>query len=122
MKTPQVELFEEVNKLQALATAPELYGELVRLNGVDKFAELLDHENNDIVLAVIELVNELTDPDALVDADAAAEAGAKALAQALANNALMELLVKQLAKFDETDSDQRQGVYKVQQAISDPKP
>ena len=37
----EVELFEEVNKLQVLATAPELYGELVRLNGVGKFLSLI---------------------------------------------------------------------------------
>ena len=109
----EVELFEEVNKLQVLATAPELYGELVRLNGVGKFSELLDHENNDIVLAVIELVNELTDPDALMEADDEAETSAKALVDALMENAFLELLVKQLAKFDETDDDQKQGVYKV---------
>ena len=76
-----MELYEDINKLQALATAPELYGEFVKLNAVQKvdeaiyiidlltpelqLSELLDHENVDITLATIELMNELTDPDAL---------------------------------------------------------
>jgi hypothetical protein len=30
----EIELFEEINKLQAVATAPELYVEFVKLNGV----------------------------------------------------------------------------------------
>lgn len=108
----EVELFEEVNKLQALATAPELYLDFVRLNGVQKLTELLDHENNDIALATVELVHELTDPDALMDEDSAQE-GAKALVESLVENAFLELLVKTLAKLDETDPEQQQGVYKV---------
>ncbi len=30
----EIELFEEINKLQAVATAPELYVEFVKINGV----------------------------------------------------------------------------------------
>ena len=107
----EVELFEEINKLQALATAPDLYVEFVRLNGVQKMSELLDHENNDITLATVELIHELTDPDALDDEPG--EEGAKALVAALVDNALPELLIKTLAKMDESDSEQQQGVFKV---------
>jgi hypothetical protein len=35
-----VELFEEINKMQALATSPELYTEFVKLNGVAKVRSL----------------------------------------------------------------------------------
>eukprot|EP00802_Teleaulax_amphioxeia_P005483 Tamp_05487.p1 GENE.Tamp_05487~~Tamp_05487.p1 ORF type:complete len:552 (-),score=176.11 Tamp_05487:184-1839(-) len=108
----EIELFEEVNKLLSLATAPELYGEFVRLNGVQKLVTLLDHENTDIGLATVELINELTDPDALMD-DEAAEQGAKSLVETLMDNSFPELLIKTLAKLDEADSDQQQGVYKV---------
>ena len=36
----EIELFEEINKLQAVATAPELYVEFVKLNGVSKVISL----------------------------------------------------------------------------------
>ena len=32
----EIELFEEINKLQAVATAPELYVEFVKMNGVSR--------------------------------------------------------------------------------------
>lgn len=61
---------------QSLATAPELYGEFVKLQGVLKVTELMDHDNVDVALAAVELINELTDPEAL---EAGEEAGIKAL-------------------------------------------
>jgi len=53
-------LFEEVNKLQVLATCPELYPEFVKLQGVQKVTELMDHENVDVALSAVELIHELT--------------------------------------------------------------
>lgn len=37
----EIELFEELNKLQALATVPELYTEFVKLHGVSKVCSSL---------------------------------------------------------------------------------
>ena len=107
----EIELFEEINKLQAVATAPELYVEFVKLNGVSRVrrpcrtsgsspkpfphqfsdrnrpssddsctlpaqvVELLDHENVDVALAAVDLIHELTDPEALMEAEE--EDGAK---------------------------------------------
>uniref|UniRef100_A0A7S0HXA0 Beta-catenin-like protein 1 N-terminal domain-containing protein n=2 Tax=Hanusia phi TaxID=3032 RepID=A0A7S0HXA0_9CRYP len=105
----EVELYADINNLQALATAPELYGEFVKLNAVQKLSELLDHENVDITLATIELVNELTDPDALGEM----ESGEcfKDLVNAMIENAFLELLAKNLDRIDESEDDGRQGVY-----------
>mmetsp|Transcript_38537 Transcript_38537/g.90995 ORF Transcript_38537/g.90995 Transcript_38537/m.90995 type:complete len:517 (+) Transcript_38537:141-1691(+) len=105
----EVELFEEINKMQALATSPELYTEFVKLNGVAKMTELLDHENKDIALAVVDLANELTDPEALIEA--ASEEGSRALVDALVENSFLELLIKNLQRLDESEDDQKQGVY-----------
>ncbi|EKX52315.1 hypothetical protein GUITHDRAFT_65479 [Guillardia theta CCMP2712] len=105
----EVELYEDINKLQALATAPELYGEFVKLNAVQKLSELLDHENVDITLATIELMNELTDPDALGEMES--EDCLKDLVNSLVENAFLELLAKNLARIDEGEDDGRQGIY-----------
>ena len=105
----EVELFGEITNMQALATSPELYVEFVKLNGVTKMTELLDHENKDIALAAVELANELTDPEALVEAES--EDGARALVDALVEKSFLELLIKNLQRLDEAEDDQRQGVY-----------
>jgi hypothetical protein len=73
-----VELNEELNKLHVLATAPELYGELVRHNSVSSLLHLLSHENSDISIATIALLAELTEIDTLAETE-----GAIALVEAL---------------------------------------
>ena len=72
--------------------------------------ELMDHDNADVALAAVELINELTDPEALEAGD---EAGTKALVDGLVENAALELLVRFLAKLSEEEDDQRQGVYNI---------
>uniref|UniRef100_A0A6U2FPL1 Beta-catenin-like protein 1 N-terminal domain-containing protein n=1 Tax=Hemiselmis andersenii TaxID=464988 RepID=A0A6U2FPL1_HEMAN len=106
----EVELFEELTKLQALATAPDLYAEFVRLGGVNKVTELMDHDNVDVALAAVEVVHELTDPTVLEEGD---PEGMQAIVDGLADNAALELLVRFLARLDETQDDGRQGVYNI---------
>lgn len=53
--------------MQAVASAPELYPELVRLGAVPGLLALLGHENGDLAASVAELLRELTDADAVED-------------------------------------------------------
>jgi len=55
-----------------VSTAPELYGDLVRLGTVKTIVDLLGHENSDITVAAVGLVQELTSTDALEDEDESA--------------------------------------------------
>ena len=48
----EIELYEEVQKLHVIATAPELYPELVELNTIKSFVDLLTHDNSGKYLAV----------------------------------------------------------------------
>lgn len=61
----EVDLDEEIRKLQAVTATPDLYPELVKLGAIPTLATLLSHENGDIVAAVIELLRDLTDSDAV---------------------------------------------------------
>jgi beta-catenin-like protein 1 len=61
----EVELYEEVKKLQAIATAPELYPQLIKTKSHLSLVALLNHENTDIVVDVIDLFKELVDEDVL---------------------------------------------------------
>jgi beta-catenin-like protein 1 len=63
----EVDLDEEVHRLQAIAGSPELYPELIRLGAIPSILALLSHENGDIAASVIELIRELTDADAIED-------------------------------------------------------
>ena len=59
----EVDLDEEIKKLQALATRPDLFSEFISLNAVPSLLSLLTHENVDIVIDVVDLINELINSD-----------------------------------------------------------
>ena len=53
----EVELDEEIKKLQQLSSHPELISAFIRNKGVEVLLSLLIHENNDIAEDVIEINN-----------------------------------------------------------------
>jgi len=67
----ELELNELLTKLSALAGEPELYNQVVDQGSVPLFLELLQHDNIDIVLAVVELLRDLTDAESVEDLDEA---------------------------------------------------
>lgn len=103
----ELELHEELVRLKALAGAPELYPELVHLNTIPSIVGLLSHENTDIAVDVVGLIQDLTDEDVVGDSDEAAQV----LVDALVENNALELLVQNLARLDEGDPDEAAAVY-----------
>jgi hypothetical protein len=65
----EIELNDAVQELHVLATQSELYHVLVNVNGISLLTGLLTHENTDISIAVISLVQELTDVDTLTESE-----------------------------------------------------
>lgn len=59
----EADLDEEIKNLLTLTQAPHLYPELVKLGSVSSIISLLSHENTDIAIDAIDLINELTDED-----------------------------------------------------------
>lgn len=59
----EADLDEEIKNLFTLTQAPHLYPEIVNLGSVASIVSLLSHENTDIAIDAIELINELTDED-----------------------------------------------------------
>ena len=53
----EVELDEEIKKLQQIATHPELLSAFIEHKGVEMLLSLLIHENNDILGDVIEVIS-----------------------------------------------------------------
>lgn len=59
----ELELNDAVQELHVIATQSDLYHVLVNMNGISLLMGLLSHENTDISIAVISLMQELTDVD-----------------------------------------------------------
>lgn len=65
----EIELNDAVQELHAIATQADLYHVLVNMNGISLLMGLLTHENTDISIAVISLIQELTDVDTLTESE-----------------------------------------------------
>ena len=70
----EVQLNEEIQKLHVIATVPEHYTILIEMNTVQTLVGLLSHDNSDIAIAVVDLLQELTDVDTLSASDGEEEA------------------------------------------------
>ncbi|KAL2333165.1 hypothetical protein Fmac_014378 [Flemingia macrophylla] len=103
----ELELHEELQKLKVLAGAPELYPDLVNLNVVPSIVDLLNHDNTDIAIDVVQLLQDLTDEDVLDDNDDSA----RVLVDALVDSSALELLVQNLHRLDDSDPDENAAVY-----------
>ena len=69
-----MELNDEIQKLHVIATVPEHYTLLMEMNTVHTLVGLLNHDNSDISIAVVDLLQELTDMDTLSASDGEEEA------------------------------------------------
>eukprot|EP01018_Ginkgo_biloba_P039649 Gb_35454 [translate_table: standard] len=90
----KVELHEEINKLKSLAGALDLHPELVHLNTISSILGLLSHENTDIAIDVVNLLQDLTEEDVLEDSDEATQ-----------------ILIQNFNRLDENDPDELKTLY-----------
>ncbi|KAK2979220.1 hypothetical protein RJ640_009618 [Escallonia rubra] len=105
----EIELHDEIEKLKVLSGSPELYPDLVNLNTIPSLLGLLSHDNIDIAIDVVHLLQELTGEDVLEDNDEPA----RTLVDSLVENNVLELLVQLLPRLSETDPDEMAAVYNV---------
>uniref|UniRef100_A0A182P2K2 Beta-catenin-like protein 1 N-terminal domain-containing protein n=1 Tax=Anopheles epiroticus TaxID=199890 RepID=A0A182P2K2_9DIPT len=103
----EIELNDAIQELHAVATVPDLYPLLVELNGVASLLDLLSHQNSDISVAVVNLLQELTDVDILHES----LDGTETLIEALRNQQAAGLLVQNLERLDETVKEEADGVH-----------
>lgn len=103
----EVELHETLQELHVIATTPDLYPAMVELGAVPSLLELLSHENTDVAVGVVDLLQELTDVDILHES----EEGAESLIDALVEQQVCALLVQNLDRLDETVKEESDGVY-----------
>ncbi|KAG0290555.1 hypothetical protein BGZ96_005976 [Linnemannia gamsii] len=115
----EADLDEEIKRMMAMTQAPQYYPVLVELNTISSILSLLTHENPDIAIDAIELLKELTDEEVLSvgleeDQEVAGsegEAGMKVFVHGLIDQGLLDLLVQNLGRLDEEETNDRQGVF-----------
>ncbi|OSD04244.1 DUF1716-domain-containing protein [Trametes coccinea BRFM310] len=106
--------------LLPLAQSPVVaYPEIIRSGAVERLIGLLSHENMDIVIDVVEVIHEFTDEDVGNEAEdeeeseGSREDALKQLIQSFLDNAILELLVDNLNRFNEEEESDRQGLFHV---------
>ncbi|KAI0148844.1 Catenin-beta-like protein [Xylariaceae sp. FL1272] len=103
----EAELDAEIKGLSILAEHPELYGEFAKIGCVGSLVGLLAHENTDIAIDAIEIIDELTDEDVTAE-----EEMWDKFVEALFEADLLSLLVSNLERLDEGKEEDRDGVYR----------
>nr|XP_061802172.1 beta-catenin-like protein 1 [Nerophis lumbriciformis] len=110
----ELDLNDIIQEMHVIATMPDLYHLLVELNSVHSLMSLLSHENTDILypdlhvaIAVVDLLQELTDIDTLNES----EEGAEVLIDALLEGQVVALLVQNMERLDEQVKEEADGVF-----------
>uniref|UniRef100_A0A8C5QEQ1 Beta-catenin-like protein 1 n=1 Tax=Leptobrachium leishanense TaxID=445787 RepID=A0A8C5QEQ1_9ANUR len=103
----ELDLNDIIQEMHVIATITDLYHLLVELNAVQSLLGLLGHENTDVCIAVVDLLQELTDIDTLHES----EEGAQVLIDALVEGQVVALLVQNLDRLDESSKEEADGVH-----------
>ncbi|TFY82710.1 hypothetical protein EWM64_g1309 [Hericium alpestre] len=118
-KYSEADLDSAIKALLPLAQVPTVaYPELVRSNQVAVIVGLLSHENTDIALDIVELIHELTDEDVGMEGEEEVDqderdAALKSLIDALLENLILDLLVENMSRFNESEEADREGIFHV---------
>ncbi|XP_043946141.1 beta-catenin-like protein 1 isoform X2 [Protopterus annectens] len=103
----ELDLNDIIQEMHVIATMPNLYRLLVELNAVHSILGLLGHDNTDVSIGVVDLLQELTDIDTLHES----EEGAEVIIDALLEGHVVALLVQNLERLDETVKEEGDGVH-----------
>uniref|UniRef100_A0A8I6AHN5 Catenin, beta like 1 n=1 Tax=Rattus norvegicus TaxID=10116 RepID=A0A8I6AHN5_RAT len=103
----ELDLNDIIQEMHVVATMPDLYHLLVELSAVQSLLGLLGHDNTDVSIAVVDLLQELTDIDTLHES----EEGAEVLIDALVDGQVVALLVQNLERLDESVREEADGVH-----------
>uniref|UniRef100_A0A1A7WBA9 Catenin, beta like 1 n=1 Tax=Iconisemion striatum TaxID=60296 RepID=A0A1A7WBA9_9TELE len=103
----ELDLNDIIQEMHVIATIPDLYHLLVELNAVHSLLGLLSHENTDVAIAVVDLLQELTDIDTLHES----EEGAEVLIDALLEGQVVALLVQNMERLNEQVKEEADGIF-----------
>lgn len=102
----EIELAGELDELSAVATSPELYPIIVETGSVNLLLGMISHDNTDISCAVINLMQEFTDPENVKNNELT-----DGFINSLLDGQVLVLIIQNLSRLDETNDNDAQGVY-----------
>lgn len=103
----EMELHAAINDLYSVAASPELYSALLQADSMTTILGLITHENSDVSLASVGLLQEMTDTEALEGE----EHFFFPLLDKLVELQGLELVVLNLSRLDESNDEDAQGVF-----------
>ena len=104
-------LDEHIKSLHVLATAPKFYPRLVKAEFVKTLLGLIIHENSDISVDTLDLLNDLIDPENLTEAELESHEFIQRLISKELNG--LEIIVQNLSRLDEKEETDAQGIQHV---------
>lgn len=105
----EADLDSEIKTLSLLSEYPSLYPDLVKSGSLASLVSLLAHDNTDIAISAVQVLEELTDEDT-----SATPEQWTTLSKALLKADVIDLLVSNLSRLNETTTDNdRDGVYHI---------
>jgi beta-catenin-like protein 1 len=102
----EIELHGDIEDLQSIATSPELYSTFVEVGAVTSVLGMLTHENTDISVAAVTLIQEMTDPKTILELEESI-----VLIDAFLDGQGLELIIQNLSRLDEENDEDAQGVF-----------
>jgi beta-catenin-like protein 1 len=102
----EADLDAAIKDLSILSEHSELYEEFAKLGCVSSLVSVIAHENADISIDAIEIINELVDEDV-----EASEKQWDALVNAALEADLLNLLIQNFERLDESQETDRSGIY-----------
>ena len=106
----EIELHDELQELFPVAASPELFPLFVSLGALKSVLGVLTHENTDVSLAALTLLQELTDPDTFAAEDLDETADVFVLVNEFVKEQGIELIVQNLARLDESQEEDALGI------------
>jgi beta-catenin-like protein 1 len=103
----EAELDVAIKSLNSLSQYPELYHDFVESGSIETLVQLLAHENTDIALDVVEIIDELTDEGVSAGDDQMGE-----LVEAFIKSQVLELSSQNMERLNEDNDADEIGVYK----------
>jgi beta-catenin-like protein 1 len=102
----ELELHAAIGELDIIAASPELYPILIEGNSMRIILGMITHENTDISLASVQLLDELLDPSVIAEVEEAWP-----IVDDFLRQQGLELIVQNLLRLDESSEEDAQGVH-----------
>jgi beta-catenin-like protein 1 len=113
----EIDLDESIKKMSAILGTPRLYVQLKEFHVTEMMVHLLVHENTDIALSVVKLIEDMSDADTIREESMEEyddEQVKQVFYQWIIEEGLLEALIQNLERLDEfSQEEDRTGVFQI---------